>query len=191
VCAVVSDLAAALQPSRFPKWLTLKRSRTLLVYASKLLGEMTGDRYAFADLDDETSEWRIIDADTGTPRSPQSLSGGEQFIASLALALGIVEMMARSGGRLESLWLDEGFGALDRSNLDLAVQALASVSAGGRMVAVITHVQAVAEQVEHVLAVTRHSTGTEVDWLSASQRLDAADGELTEELSGAAAGLLS
>jgi DNA repair protein SbcC/Rad50 len=190
VCALVTDLAAALQPSRFPKWLTLRRSRSLLVYASKLLGEMTGDRYAFADLDDETSEWRIVDADTGTPRSPQSLSGGEQFIASLALALGIVEMMARSGGRLESLWLDEGFGALDRSNLDLAVQALASVSAGGRMVAVITHVQAVAEQVEHVLAVTRSSTGTEVDWLTASQRLDAADGELTEELSGAVAGLL-
>lgn len=191
VCSLVADLAQALQPSRFPKWLTLRRSRTLLVYASKLLGEMTAGRYAFADLDDEASEWRIIDADSGMPRSPQSLSGGEQFIASLALALGIVEMMARSGGRLESLWLDEGFGALDRSNLDLAVQALASVSAGGRMVAVITHVQAVAEQVEHVLAVTRTPTGTEVDWLSAAQRLDAADGELTEELSGAVGGLLS
>ena len=64
---------------------------------------------------------RVLDQDSGQARSPASLSGGEQFIASLSLALGMVEMMARSGGRLESLFLDEGFGSLDRNNLDAAV----------------------------------------------------------------------
>ena len=189
-CRVVGDLAAALKPGAFPKWLTLRRSRALLVYASRLLTEMTNGRYAFADLDDDQAAWLVIDNDSGLPRSPQSLSGGEQFIASLALALGIVEMMARSGGRLESLWLDEGFGALDRTNLDSAVEALATVAAGGRMVAVISHVAAVAEQVEHVLAVTASATGSKAQWLTASQRNDVASEDVSMEVAGALAGLL-
>ena len=98
------------------------------------------------------------------------MSGGEQFIASLALALGMVEMMARSGGRLESLFLDEGFGSLDRSNLDAAIEALGLVAAGGRMVVLISHVQAVAEQVPNVAAVTRTAAGSRVEWLSDAQR---------------------
>lgn len=190
-CRVVGDVAAALKPGAFPKSLALRRSRALLIYASRLLGEMTAGRYAFADLADDQSEWLVIDTDSGLPRSPQSLSGGEQFIASLALALGIVEMMARSGGRLESLWLDEGFGALDRSNLDAAVEALATVASGGRMVAVISHVAAVADQVEDVLAVTRSATGSTAEWLTAEQRNDVADADLPSDVSGALAGLLA
>ena len=84
---------------------------------------MSGGKYAFVDPGDADEQWRVLDADSGQDRSPASLSGGEQFIASLSLALGMVEMMARSGGRLESLFLDEGFGSLDRNNLDAAIQA--------------------------------------------------------------------
>jgi DNA repair protein SbcC/Rad50 len=90
---------------------------------------MSGGRYTVAELCDENAEWRVIDNDSGLARTPASLSGGEQFIASLALGLGMVEMMARSGGRLESLWLDEGFGSLDRSNLDAAIEALVAGTA--------------------------------------------------------------
>ena len=136
----LGDLEDALKPGAFLKWLTLRRSRRLLVHASRMLGEMSGGKYAFVDPGDADEQWLVLDADSGQARSPASLSGGEQFIASLSLALGMVEMMARSGGRLESLFLDEGFGSLDRNNLDAAVQALGTVAASGRMVGVISHV---------------------------------------------------
>ena len=185
----VSDLALALNDGAFPKWLTLRRSKSLLVHASRLLKDMTAQRYAFADLDDENEDWKVIDLDTGLPRSPASLSGGEKFVASLALALGMVEMMARSGGRLESLWLDEGFGALDRSNLDAAVEALATVASSGRLVAVISHVRAVAEQVEHVLAVSNSATGSAARWLTSKERAQVADAD-ADDATNAMSGLL-
>jgi exonuclease SbcC len=166
----LNDLDSALKPGAFAKWLALRRSRSLLVHASRMLGEMSGGRYAFADFAEADAQWRVLDRDSGQPRSPASLSGGEQFIASLSLALGLVEMMARSGGRLESLFLDEGFGALDRNNLDAAIQALGMVAAGGRMVVLISHVQAVAEQVADVAAVTRTHAGSRIEWLSGAER---------------------
>lgn len=187
----LGDLDAALKPGAFLKWLTLRRSRDLLVYASRMLEEMTGGRYAFADPGDhEDQEWLVVDGDSGEARSPTSLSGGEQFIGSLALALGMVEMMARSGGRLESLFLDEGFGSLDRSNLDSAIEALSTVSGKGRMVGVISHVAAVAEQIDDVLAVTRTASGSQVTWLSRSERHDLARGDTGLEGASALAGLL-
>ena len=178
----LNDLRAALSPGAFLKWLTLRRSRSLLSHASVLLKEMSAERYAFADLDQADSPWRVLDNDSGQPRSPASLSGGEQFIASLALALGMVEMMARSGGRLESLFLDEGFGSLDRNNLDAAVEALAMVSTRGRMVGVISHVRAVAEQIDNVLAVTREEAGSKAMWLTEDQRRSMAEDTLANLL---------
>lgn len=182
----LGDLDKALKAGAFPKWLTLRRSRALLVHASRMLEEISNGKYAFVDPGEAEGDWRVLDKDSGQPRSPASLSGGEQFIASLALALGMVEMMARSGGRLESLFLDEGFGALDRNNLDAAVEALGAVAATGRMVGVISHIGAVAEQLNHVLAVTRTHAGTRAKWLSREERSDLsrADAE------GAVAGLL-
>ena len=164
------DLSEALKDGRFPKWLTLRRSKRLLVHASRMLEEVSGGRYSFVDPQETDEQWRVLDRDSNQPRTPASLSGGEQFLASLSLALGMVEMMARSGGRLESLFLDEGFGSLDSRNLDAAIQALESVAARGRMVAVISHVRAVAEQIVHVLAVSREATGSRAVWLSDRQR---------------------
>ena len=186
----LGDLEDALKPGAFLKWLTLRRSRRLLVHASRMLGEMSGGKYAFVDPGETDEQWQVLDADSGRPRSPASLSGGEQFIASLSLALGMVEMMARSGGRLESLFLDEGFGSLDRNNLDAAVQALGTVAAGGRMVGVISHVRAVAEQIEHVLAVTRGATGSRAEWLTSGQRERLSESDTGLEAASALAGLL-
>ena len=186
----LADLEDALKPGAFLKWLTHRRSHRLLVHASRMLGEMTGGRYAFVDPGEADEQWQVLDADSGRPRSPASLSGGEQFIASLSLALGMVEMMARSGGRLESLFLDEGFGSLDRNNLDAAVQALGAVAAGGRMVAVISHVRAVAEQIDHVLAVTRGATGSRAEWLTSGQRRQLSESDTGLEAASALAGLL-
>ena len=187
----LGDLDAALKPGAFLKWLTLRRSRDLLVYASRMLEEMTGRRYSFADPGSrEDQQWLVVDNDSGQARSPASLSGGEQFIGSLALALGMVEMMARSGGRLESLFLDEGFGSLDRSNLDSAIEALSMVAGTGRMVGVISHVGAVAEQIDDVLAVTRDATGSQVTWLSRARRRELARADAGMEGGSAFAGLL-
>ena len=176
------DLEDALKPGAFPKWLTMRRSRRLLVHASRMLGEMSADKYAFADPGDAEASWQVFDTESGRARTPASLSGGEQFIASLSLALGMVEMMARSGGRLESLFLDEGFGSLDRSNLDAAVQALGTVAAGGRMVGVISHLRAVAEQIEHVLAVTRDAAGSRAEWLTSGQREQLSESDAGSEV---------
>ncbi len=186
----LGDLEDALKPGAFLKWLTLRRSRRLLVHASRMLGEMSGGKYAFVDPGDADEQWLVLDADSGQARSPASLSGGEQFIASLSLALGMVEMMARSGGRLESLFLDEGFGSLDRNNLDAAVQALGTVAARGRMVGVISHVRAVAEQIDHVLAVTRSATGSKAEWLTSRQRQRLSESDTGLEAAAALAGLL-
>jgi len=186
----LGDLEDALKPGAFLKWLTLRRSRRLLVHASRMLGEMSGGKYAFVDPGDADEQWLVLDADSGQARSPASFSGGEQFIASLSLALGMVEMMARSGGRLESLFLDEGFGSLDRNNLDAAVQALGTVAAGGRMVGVISHVRAVAEQIEHVLAVTRSAAGSKAVWLTGRQRQHLSESDTGLEAASALAGLL-
>ena len=186
----LGDLEDALKPGAFLKWLTLRRSRRLLVHASRMLGEISGGKYAFVDPGDADEQWRVLDRDSGQDRSPASLSGGEQFIASLSLALGMVEMMARSGGRLESLFLDEGFGSLDRNNLDAAVQALGTVAASGRMVGVISHVRAVAEQIDHVLAVTRSATGSRAEWLTSRQRRQLSESDTGLEASAAMAGLL-
>ena len=186
----LGDLADALKAGAFLKWLTLRRSRRLLIHASRMLGEMSGRKYAFVDPGEAEEQWLVLDQDSGQARSPASLSGGEQFIASLSLALGMVEMMARSGGRLESLFLDEGFGSLDRNNLDAAVQALGTVAAGGRMVGVISHVRAVAEQIDHVLAVTRSATGSKAEWLTGRQRERLSESDTGVEAAAALAGLL-
>ena len=187
----LGDLNAALKPGAFLKWLTLRRSRELLIAASHLLNEITQGRYSFADPGDQDDQrWFVIDNDSGQARTPASLSGGEQFIGSLALALGMVEMMARSGGRLESLFLDEGFGSLDRGNLDAAIEALQAVSGRGRMVGVISHLGAVAEQIDDVLAVTRTATGSRAEWLSQAQRRDLAQSDAGLEGAAALAGLL-
>lgn len=90
----------------------------------------------------------VHDAYTGRTRPPQSLSGGETFLASLALALGLAEVVtSRAGGiRLDTLFIDEGFGSLDAETLDLALRTLDDLRSGGRTIGVISHVEAMKEQ---------------------------------------------
>lgn len=106
----------------------------------------------------------VVDAFTGQARPPQSLSGGETFLASLALALGLAEVVtARAGGiRLDTLFIDEGFGSLDEETLELAMRALDELRAGGRTVGVISHVAAMKEQIPAQLVVTAGDHGPSV-----------------------------
>jgi exonuclease SbcC len=156
---VLDELARQLTDGRFIGYAVERRQRTLLAVASEILGDMTANRYGFA------ADFQIVDRVSGRPRSVKTLSGGETFLASLALALGLVELANRGGGRLEALFLDEGFGALDANALDAALDELQRRAAGGRLIAVISHLRAVAERIEHVLLVRRTVTGSDPRWI--------------------------
>ena len=119
--------------------------------------EMVDGRRAFG-LDLE-----VIDAHTGRQRSTTSLSGGEQFQASLALALGLADVVSHGGGasgkRFEALFVDEGFGSLDPTALQEAIGALHQLHATGRMVGAITHVEAMKQDLHVGIEVTRRPDG--------------------------------
>ncbi|HWN66388.1 MAG TPA: SbcC/MukB-like Walker B domain-containing protein, partial [Haliangium sp.] len=100
----------------------------------------------------------------------ETLSGGETFLAALALALALVELAGRAGGRLEALFLDEGFGSLDADALDLAIEALVGQARQGRLVAVISHLRAVAESIDNVLYVESTPEGSNARWLDPAER---------------------
>lgn len=157
-------LASLLTDGRFIGFVVGRRQRALLGIASEILGSMTGARYGFAE------DFRIIDRISGQPRGARTLSGGEAFLASLALALGLVELAARSGGRLEALFLDEGFGSLDADALEEALAELERRAASGRLVAVISHIRTVAEHIETVLRVNYRTEGTEVLRVTGAER---------------------
>ena len=156
-------LKDALADRAFVGYVVARRQRALLVYASKVLEEITG-RYAF------TEDFQILDGESGLARSPDTLSGGETFIASLALALGLVEVADRSGGDLRALFLDEGFGSLDAAILDTALTALEERAKAGRLIGLISHVPTIAERIETVLEVRNGIDGSTIDLLSQAQR---------------------
>ena len=174
--ASLEELTRLVTDGRFIGHVVGRKQRALLVVASEILGEMTGRRYGFSE------DFQIVDRLSGQPRSVRTLSGGETFLASLALALGLVELAGRSGGRLEALFLDEGFGSLDANALDEALAELERRASAGRLVRVISHVRAVAERIETVLSVSRTSAGSEARWISGSERDLLIEEELEEGL---------
>jgi DNA repair protein SbcC/Rad50 len=160
----LDELARLLADGKFIGYVVARKQQTLLAIATELFGSMTGNRYGFSEA------FEIIDRLTGLPRGVKTLSGGETFLASLALALGLVELAGRGGGRLESLFLDEGFGSLDANALSEALDALGRQAESGRMVAVISHLRSVAEAMDRVLAITAGPSGSQVRWLGADER---------------------
>lgn len=153
-----------LSDAKFIDYVIHQRQLVLLAVASEVLASMTNSRYGFAE------DFRIVDRWSGQPRDVMTLSGGETFLASLSLALALVELAGRGGGRLEALFLDEGFGSLDANTLPEALKALESQASGGRLVAVISHLRAVAETIDDVLHVVRGPDGSRANWLTAQER---------------------
>jgi exonuclease SbcC len=96
-------------------------------------------------------------------RSVSTLSGGETFLVSLALALSLAETLAAAGGaRLDAIILDEGFGTLDTESLDTVASVLEGLAGEGLMVGVITHVKELAARAPTRFEVTREPTGSKV-----------------------------
>jgi len=155
---VARMLAGLLRSDAFPRWLVASALDALVADASRSLAELSGGQFELAHSD---GEFLVLDhADADSLRPVKTLSGGETFQASLALALALSEQLATlaSAGavRLDSIFLDEGFGTLDEANLEIVAGTLENLaSLGDRMVGVITHVPALAERVPVRFAVSR------------------------------------
>jgi exonuclease SbcC len=106
----------------------------------------------------------VLDAFTGEEREVSSLSGGETFQASLALALGVADtVQAHTGGvHLDALFVDEGFGSLDPDNLQLAMDELDRLREGGRLIGIISHVGALRERIRAGIEVIGGDQGSRV-----------------------------
>lgn len=103
----------------------------------------------------------VIDHYNGTRRSVKSLSGGESFKASLALALGLADEIQSSAGgiKLDTMFVDEGFGSLDEESLAAAMKALSSLAEGNRLVGIISHVGELKQKIDKQIIVTKDKSG--------------------------------
>ena len=142
-------LSGHLRANNFERWLLAEALDMLVDGASEILRELSSGQY---ELIHERGEFYVLDHhDAGLRRGVRTLSGGETFQASLALALALSEQLAglaTTTASLESIVLDEGFGTLDVATLDVVAATLESLAArGDRMVGVVTHVPALAERV--------------------------------------------
>jgi exonuclease SbcC len=151
------------------RWVLSAHLAEICRYANQRLELMTSGRYQLR-LSDGGGRGgrqaglglRVLDAYTGEEREVSSLSGGETFQASLALALGVADtVQAHAGGvRLEALFIDEGFGSLDPDNLQLALDELDRLREGGRMIGVISHVAALRERIRAGIQVSGGERGS-------------------------------
>jgi len=154
----IADLIGAADGKKFrlfAQGLTLDR---LLGLANAHLAELT-PRYLLQRAPGGDLDLQVIDRDMADEiRGVANLSGGERFLVSLALALGLASMTGRRT-LAESLFIDEGFGALDAASLDLALSALESLHASGRKVGVISHVQPMIDRIGVQVRVTKQGGG--------------------------------
>ena len=139
----------------------------ILRHANTRLMQMTAGQYELERIGAENQRSQsgldlgVIDHYNGTRRSVKTLSGGESFKASLALALGLSdEVQSAAGGiRLDTLFLDEGFGSLDDESLEQAMRVLAGLTEGDRLVGIISHVGALKDRIDRQVVVRKGRTG--------------------------------
>ena len=158
--ALYGTLSRDLMVNNFPSYMLERVQAELAQRASDILKTVTEGRY---DLFFRGDEYVVLDAWTGSERSARTLSGGESFITSLALALALSDTLAGNTS-LGALFLDEGFGTLDAETLEGVAKVLESLTAHGRMVGVITHVAALTERLPDRLIVHKGPEGSAVTW---------------------------
>jgi DNA repair protein SbcC/Rad50 len=163
---LASALALHLRADQFLAYVQEEALRILAQDGSRHLRQLSQGRYSLCC---EAQEFFVLDHwNADSRRSVKTLSGGESFLASLALALALAESLAelsalgRAGEALESLFLDEGFGTLDPETLSQVVQALEQLQGGQRMVGLVTHIPELAEQMPARVEVGRSDTGATV-----------------------------
>ncbi len=151
------------------------RLRQVVAAANERLVAMTDHRYRLEHSDDRGAgeargglSLRVRDDWSGETRDPVTLSGGETFVVSLALALGLADVIAHEAGgsELDTLFVDEGFGTLDADTLDDVMDTLDSLRDGGRVVGVVSHVAELRDRIPTQLHVRKHRSGSTVDQLA-------------------------
>lgn len=140
----------------------------VLKIANQRLGLLTNNRYQFELNQDSGSyknqtglEINVYDDNAGSTRSAHTLSGGESFIAALALALSLAEVIQEQAGGvlIEALFIDEGFGSLDEEALEMAMEALETIENEGRMIGIISHVSELKARIPQQLQIKTNGNG--------------------------------
>lgn len=159
------------QKLAFEQYVQAAYFQQILAEANKRLRGMTNSRYELrrrenaADMRSQTGlEIEVLDHYTGRVRSVKSLSGGESFKASLSLALGLSDVIQSYAGGVEidTLFIDEGFGALDTESLEQAIQTLAGIASGNRLVGIISHVSELKERIDRQIRITKSNHGSRI-----------------------------
>ena len=147
-------LAGDLTDSKFVRYVLDEEKRELADLGSEHFERLSSGRYRFS----ADGEFHVVDLTSADAvRRANSLSGGETFLASLALALALAEMVARTGGRLDAFFLDEGFGSLDPEHLDLAMEGIEQLASGAanRLVLIVSHVAEMRDRIEDLIELDR------------------------------------
>ena len=159
---------------RLSAYVLAARLEEVAAAATERLAAMSGGRYTLVHCDEGARgrqrgglDLRVVDAWTGRERAPATLSGGEGFFASLALALGLADVVAQEAGgaRLETLFVDEGFGSLDEHTLEQVLEVLDRLRDGGRTVGIVSHVADLRDRIPAQLRVVKGRTGSRVEHL--------------------------
>lgn len=157
----LADIASASGPENLVStplsaWVLIARLEEVLASANPRLAAISSGRYELVAVPDDGTTSRksglglaVIDHDTDSVRSPRTLSGGETFYTSLALALGLADVVSAEAGGVElrTMFIDEGFGSLDSHTLSLVMAQLQALRCAGRTVGVISHVEEMATQI--------------------------------------------
>ncbi|GAB1823951.1 AAA family ATPase [Herbidospora sp. RD11066] len=163
---VAHELALLLRANQFERWLCAEALELLVAAASETLKDLSDGQYELVL--GSRGDIEVVDyAEAGLRRSARTLSGGETFQASLALALALSDQVAglaaAAARSLDSIFLDEGFGTLDPATLDMVAATLERLASGHeRMIGVVTHVPALADRVPVRFEVARDASGSHV-----------------------------
>jgi exonuclease SbcC len=148
----------------------------VLIQASARLNLMSKGRYQLVRKEDRSKgnkasglDLEVEDGYSGKTRPVATLSGGESFMAALSLALGLSDVVQSYAGgiKLDTLFIDEGFGSLDPESLDLAIKTLIDLQANGRMIGIISHVSELKEQMALRLDVVSSRSGSTIRTITA------------------------
>ncbi|MDW8091279.1 MAG: SMC family ATPase [Meiothermus sp.] len=153
-------LSNDLRADRFPDYLLEHYQRGLVQRASELVQALSHNRYTLGLV---RGEYLVFDRWTQAQRPVRTLSGGESFMASLSLALSLSEHLSQ--GRIGALFLDEGFGTLDMESLEQVAGVLEALPTQGRLVGIVTHVEALAERLPARLRVEKSPKGSRAYWV--------------------------
>ena len=154
----LSDLIGAADGKKFRIFAQTLTLRQLVEFANHHLEKLSG-RYKIDCANDESLRLDIVDIwHADSRRSMNTLSGGEGFLVSLALALGLSEMAGRNT-QIQSLFIDEGFGTLDEATLDTAISTLENLQSQGKTIGIISHVKELKERISTKIQVKKKGNG--------------------------------